>query len=1190
MPAAARGRLPVTTLLIMGLAFGVYYFVYVDGKRSDLIDWSFRRLGAMAGGVEEQLRAYRRVASNVAARAEDPAEAIRRAAPLELVGEPQVAVRKPGEKAVVATAVREALDEEGAWFMLAARGTWELTARVRVAELAAAVLETNGFDKLLLATAGGRVLYQQGRRDLEIASLAGLLGTDGKPIEVARLSRAAGLVQVDISGEKYWLFAVPCRAGPQGASDAEDGAGSPAWVLGALVRTHRLAIESLKVSASVMLCLLALFVLAVLAAPFLKLLYMGSGERLRAVDGLLVGLCALAGVAVLTLLLLDAVLYRQLSTAADGQLARLARAVEGAFAAELDAARAQLAKLDAEALAGGDLPPVRTQLLRQARFDYLDFDTFFLADENGDQSLKWTVQEQETPLVNVRDRAYFAHVASDQLWSRPGAAAARFWVEPVRSGTTGESVAVLAMPAAARGAPAAAGAGGPRPLLAALAGSMASLSRMVLPPGCGFAIVDADGGILFHADARKSLQEKNLLEETSADRALRALLFAHRSGAVGGRYQGRDHRFYVAPVRGLPWSVVSFRDKTPLRTVNVQIVTTALVCLLAYLSVFVLLFGLAYALPQYRARWVWPDPRRKGTYAQLAAAYTGCLLLHLLLVEAGDPASLFWAGLLVPLVLLLVSYVKVSWDRVYRDEGPLVTRRWSALATRQWLALAAAGLLLAALVALLGSRLAPAGLALLLLAIAAGAVLLFAPAATASFRRHTGPSRHGPYLAAAALLLAVLALLPAVSFFELSYDLHVESMVKHGQVKLVHAFASRATELRALARRVLPPAAREPFLRHRLASGRHGAYHASFFATRAFLLPQEGSCGADDAHDHWLPALLEPYLPLYNDSSVEMARLALDCTEDDAWHWDHRGGRLVLHARGDGPGGALHLASVVPAFAFGPAEVAKLLVSVALLCLVIVWIVRFMTRHVLLLRAHLPLQAAAGPEAAGDPAELLAKLDELQRCELARPPSAWRLERAAWRRHVIRCVTTLREECAPTAALQAVGLALLPKLSLAEMDRGRLRDEIGERARGSYVALWWSLAGPEKLVLVQVAEEGLVSAKCRKPLRLLLARGLVVRDPALRLMNETFRRFVVGCREEVLPIERQDTADSAWARLKRPLVAALLGVAVFFFATQREMFNTTLVFVSAAAGALPQLLNLVEYFTGPKRGTAAPAG
>lgn len=1296
-------RLPMVTLAVLAVLAGAYYFVYVDGKRSYLIEWSFRRLGAMSDRVEARLASYRQVVGNIAERSDDAEASISRAAPLELAAPPVAHQRTEADPPDVVTAVRTALLGGVPWIhfsAMAPRG-FDVTARLRVRDLVAPALDREGFDKLLFASSeDGRVLYQQGRSDAVLTSLAGFKRADGTEIELAALARSTGLFDVNVSGRSYRLFVEPCSIAP----------GDPGFLLAGLVRSDRLTIESLKISSSLIVILASLFLLAALAFPFLKLLYMGTGERFRAIDGLLVSLCSLVGIAVLCLVLLDGMAYRRLSQEADDQLRDLGIRLRDSFLAEVDDARAQLANLNRLALAevpwtladpdapSALAPETPLEAPRRgfvpARGRYPGFDTFFWVNEQGWQALKWTTRDHETPGINVKDRPYFQNVVHGRLWNWNGG---RFTLESIRSWTTGEGFFVVAMPvedgeerpagpALAAGPPAeerAPAALQAKPVAAALTVPMESLREPVLPPGFGFALVDADGRVLAHSDAKKSLQE-NLLEETDFDRSLRASLFARRSGFTEVRYAGREHLLLPVPVAaGLPWTVVAFRDKTLLRTVNVHILTTALLCLVVYVAAFLLLLTMVYLLPQVRARWVWPDRERRGTYAQLAVLYTLCLLAYPAALTTSDPSHLFWTGMLVPLLVLLVSYIKAG-----RTGGDLAPRHWAALAL--------AALVVALLLVLLWARLAEPVFLFLLAALVAGGVLLFLPAADRFFARLAGPPPRLSYVTAAALLLAVLAILPAVSFFKLAYELHVENMVKHGQVRMMRGVKERL-------RRGVP------------AEPRHGAYFASFASTR---VPEEaGEDGHEHVHDRWLPLLLEDYLPLYNDSSAEMGRLSRDTADDRGWHWEHDGGWLVLHAEDEGGDAGVHLASRVPSFLSGLTDWTLLAVSVTVLGLAMVGVVWFLVRKILLLRTHVPvwidrLDLAAGglggsviqisrhrdrlrvpdrPDVAvidlaaaeqaveagtalddpalagkrlvfvdrfehrlrdagfnrakrllladlvadprrravvlsavdphlclvagspcggikgsvdegereawgrllaeletfdldgsGDPAELFAALEALRKELEAHPPGTVWIEQEAWRYHVRSCLAAVHTECEVTAPLQEIGRELLPELDLLEMDRGQIFDEIRERAGLYYRSLWASLSDGEKLLLVHLAEEGLVNPKNHRPLKRLLARGLARRDPALRVMNETFRRFVISHKHEVLAIERRETEDSPWAHVKRPLTTVLLGVGVFFFATQREVFNTTLVFVTALAGALPQILQLVGFFGSSK--------
>ena len=81
----------------------------------------------------------------------------------------------------------------------------------------------------------------------------------------------------------------------------------------------------------------------------------------------------------------------------------------------------------------------------------------------------------------------------------------------------------------------------------------------------------------------------------------------------------------------------------------------------------------------------------------------------------------------------------------------------------------------------------------------------------------------------------------------------------------------------------------------------------------------------------------------------------------------------------------------------------------------------------------------------------------------------------------------------------------------AVTDRDRLRDEIGERAESYYAGLWANCREDEKLLLDQIANNGLANGRNRRELRRLMALGLVRRDPNLRLFNDTFR-LLCACR------------------------------------------------------------------------------
>jgi hypothetical protein len=150
-------------------------------------------------------------------------------------------------------------------------------------------------------------------------------------------------------------------------------------------------------------------------------------------------------------------------------------------------------------------------------------------------------------------------------------------------------------------------------------------------------------------------------------------------------------------------------------------------------------------------------------------------------------------------------------------------------------------------------------------------------------------------------------------------------------------------------------------------------------------------------------------------------------------------------------------------------------------------------------------------------------------------------------------------------------------------DREELLEEFGARAANYYEGLWACCSRVEKLVLEHLGEEGFANYKDGKAVRRLISRGLVRRDPHLRLMNETFRRFVLStrCRKEVDEVE-QRTRASAWDHFKRPFATVLAIVLVLFVVTQKARFDTMMAVIVGMTGVIPSLLKLVGFLVGEK--------
>ena len=180
----------------------------------------------------------------------------------------------------------------------------------------------------------------------------------------------------------------------------------------------------------------------------------------------------------------------------------------------------------------------------------------------------------------------------------------------------------------------------------------------------------------------------------------------------------------------------------------------------------------------------------------------------------------------------------------------------------------------------------------------------------------------------------------------------------------------------------------------------------------------------------------------------------------------------------------------------------------------------------------------------------------------------------------------LEDEAAFLDPLRRVVEEVVRRHDLEDLSEDALIDQVREAADGHYRAIWTILRPEERMVVAQIAAGAVVNPKSERAIRHLLARRLLIRDPELRLINESFGRFVreTAPAVEVRAWEREGAA-SAWQQLRIPIFLVLGAAILFLLATQQELVSTATAFISTlalASGALLRLLTLLQ------RAPAAP--
>jgi hypothetical protein len=141
-------------------------------------------------------------------------------------------------------------------------------------------------------------------------------------------------------------------------------------------------------------------------------------------------------------------------------------------------------------------------------------------------------------------------------------------------------------------------------------------------------------------------------------------------------------------------------------------------------------------------------------------------------------------------------------------------------------------------------------------------------------------------------------------------------------------------------------------------------------------------------------------------------------------------------------------------------------------------------------------------------------------------------------------------------------------------------EALGKVAERHYRELWEECSVPERLVLFHVARDGFISRNGWGLVARLQRRGLVRKDPVLRIMNQSFRAFVL--RAETLPTikEWEEETGAGGAHVRGALTVAALAAGAFFLFTQRDQ-------LTALATILPPLAAILSFV--PRMFAAIPS-
>lgn len=796
---------------------------------------------------------------------------------------------------------------------------------------------------------------------------------------------------------------------------------------------------------------------------------------------------------------------------------------------------------------------------------------------DGQGTVWWSREDVPWQRLPLHERKYVSRIWDDTALKTPQGP---FWIEPIYSWATGENYTIISQASNVTPTNSGGKGGSTGPIVAALEVSMPSLMNPVVSVGFGFAVIDQDGLVLFHSDSRRNLRE-NFFEETDQNPKLRAAVFAQRAGADGfdGKYWGKDRRFFVTPLsevqrHDMYWSLVTYWDIDLLRSTNLHALSFSC-SLFSIYSIFVLGIGvlgfIVYpSLKQGHSGWMWPQPPRRRQYQLITLLNLSALLLIGIWSLRPQPmlSMLIWA-LCLPLLALPADHILLRSNQALDD----------------------------------GSK---------------GLVPL-------DHRRS--------YVLMVVTILLANAMAPAFGFLKIAFDAEMRPLVRYSQLDLSRNLERQEQQIKSFYRKFRT--AEDTFVQHRLKGVNRGLYADFPFGKVEIDLsikpPQGNPPAAQNAASSFRDTEARLITTLQALFRIHINHhLTLDTSgfiknnpkqSDKETPIPQAIPRLLYWA----------LAFTVPFFFISsvllrkappainaPDTLAKVGIPAALVTLVyclhyhpestfyvvvltaglglfywlLLYLPRFAARRIFFLDFPFPLwqrhdnqdetmpirdrACTNGPiDPQGSP------LSEEAICRFRYLRSAVR-SLASWTRERRR--DFIAETCL-SDDLRNIGVAILKNATLVrtiqttddyEVAKEHLIREVLEAAEKYYKARWDSCSPSESLALFHLARDRFLHAK-NPDIRPLLHKKLIVCDPALRLMNESFRRFVVttGLKQR-LSEWKPEGSRSAWTQVGRPVGLGVAMIALFLIFTQEQYQAITLTFLTALPGLLGTFSHLLN--------------
>jgi len=895
--------------------------------------------------------------------------------------------------------------------------------------------------------------------------------------------------------------------------------------------------------------LVIIFLLGLIFFPVIKFYVMDSNEPFSVRDVIFFGVSTVLGAALLTILIIQFLLWKADQRRAEINLTTLCDQIQDAFNNELKKAYAEMEMLDQfkkERAPSKDFSNAVRSFLVKSKADtstYFHFDRIAWVDSTGGQKIKAELYGNPV-FTNVKTRNYIQVFETGTPYLLPGEKNKQFGWEPIYSWTNNEFNISISLKV--------------RDTIVSMATKMYSLMQTILPAGYGFCILDEQGNVQVHSDSTRNLSE-NFLEKIDRPGQFRGVMASRQSKTIN--HVNAYGKLYIVRIKPLnnsmPFYLVTFYDEGYIAPVNIRI----LIFSLLFCTVFFAVCGVMW--------WLFSSRRSTDPLVHCKMDFLDWI------APRQREATYYWQGFVFSIVYWLSIIGFVICSRYYKISNFNVLAilvltpiniilflhvlRLNLLKDRKQktiIKVVIAHLTITFIFFILAAEASPINLGFVFFQLTITALIWFIGRSNKNSTTYYFNSPFGflkSYKLLITSLVICLAMLPASLFTWYAHNQEFTQVVKRQQLYMANQIRERS------------------FLLHQMQPGSDsllpGSYidslQLSYGIYKIYDDRIDDSCSPGPLNGHnffekfYFEVAENLSTPYYKEEAFATLQ---DKPDDSSWYWMIKSKKLHFWYHRSLPGiqnnrqrNCLHLVSTLPPrFVFlNWQNIFPLLLVVILLVIGLYNWVGKRTEQIFLTRFIYESSASGKDPPFGSMINNLSLEDNPR----LYTPSKY---------------NEYSIECDDDALLRF---------------QKEIVDDIND-GKEFYNYVWNHCTEKEKFLLYGFAVEGTINYKNTKEIiELMNRRILVVVDERIRIFSPGFRAFILCAvaETEIASLQKQHRQNSTWQYIRTPLTILLIGIAALVFFTQQGIFDRLL----GLAAGITTLIGLVSRFFTPNGGSKA---